>query len=131
MIRRPPRSTLFPYTTLFRSACPPASPPPSGTAPRRRDAQHTSTRGTRRSRARGRPCRRAASRACATAARAGFRSWLGGGLEAGEGDDRIAEEPAPPPPHPRRDLDDGEGGGRPERHPFRLGDDHVPEAGLG
>src|SRR2546427_1724186 len=24
MIRRPPRSTLFPYTTLFRSYCPPA-----------------------------------------------------------------------------------------------------------
>src|SRR2546425_6851658 len=24
MIRRPPRSTLFPYTTLFRSPCPPA-----------------------------------------------------------------------------------------------------------
>src|SRR2546430_7783190 len=24
MIRRPPRSTLFPYTTLFRSLCPPA-----------------------------------------------------------------------------------------------------------
>src|SRR2546430_11627406 len=24
MIRRPPRSTLFPYTTLFRSADPPA-----------------------------------------------------------------------------------------------------------
>src|SRR5256885_13119065 len=24
MIRRPPRSTLFPYTTLFRSACFPA-----------------------------------------------------------------------------------------------------------
>src|SRR2546427_5054061 len=24
MIRRPPRSTLFPYTTLFRSACPSA-----------------------------------------------------------------------------------------------------------
>src|SRR5947199_5393360 len=23
MIRRPPRSTLFPYTTLFRSACAP------------------------------------------------------------------------------------------------------------
>src|SRR5690348_17625571 len=23
MIRRPPRSTLFPYTTLFRSTCPP------------------------------------------------------------------------------------------------------------
>src|SRR5258708_27611960 len=28
MIRRPPRSTLFPYTTLFRSPCP-ASPGPS------------------------------------------------------------------------------------------------------
>src|SRR3712207_8339452 len=28
MIRRPPRSTLFPYTTLFRSS---ASNPPSGT----------------------------------------------------------------------------------------------------
>src|SRR5690348_17685418 len=27
MIRRPPRSTLFPYTTLFRSRCaPPAEP---------------------------------------------------------------------------------------------------------
>src|SRR2546421_4855043 len=24
MIRRPPRSTLFPYTTLFRSWCPPS-----------------------------------------------------------------------------------------------------------
>src|SRR5215467_8970895 len=31
MIRRPPRSTLFPYTTLFRSA------PPRGTAP---DTRH-------------------------------------------------------------------------------------------
>src|SRR5688572_32016812 len=30
MIRRPPRSTLFPYTTLFRSRLPtgPAGPPP-------------------------------------------------------------------------------------------------------
>src|SRR5689334_24702247 len=28
MIRRPPRSTLFPYTTLFRSAVNPASPAP-------------------------------------------------------------------------------------------------------
>src|SRR6266516_6797523 len=27
MIRRPPRSTLFPYTTLFRSRTPPAGPP--------------------------------------------------------------------------------------------------------
>src|SRR5256885_10032015 len=27
MIRRPPRSTLFPYTTLFRSACHARAPP--------------------------------------------------------------------------------------------------------
>src|SRR5262245_63102284 len=33
MIRLPPRSTLFPYTTLFRSTAPspPSRPPPSGT----------------------------------------------------------------------------------------------------
>src|SRR5438034_1455870 len=30
MIRRPPRSTLFPYTTLFRSPPYPASTPPLG-----------------------------------------------------------------------------------------------------
>src|SRR3712207_9414022 len=37
MIRRPPRSTLFPYTTLFRS--PPRQPAdPSARAPRRRRA---------------------------------------------------------------------------------------------
>src|SRR3712207_2583148 len=32
MIRGPPRSTLFPYTTLFRSWPPPASPPASSTS---------------------------------------------------------------------------------------------------
>src|SRR2546422_10524554 len=41
MIRRPPRSTLFPYTTLFRSATVPAHPqsgagiPPGGAPPDR------------------------------------------------------------------------------------------------
>src|SRR3712207_7247190 len=36
MIRRPPRSTLFPYTTLFRSAVPAIEPtPPPG--PQSRD----------------------------------------------------------------------------------------------
>src|SRR2546421_4110600 len=34
MIRRPPRSTLFPYTTLFRSPCPASAPPGQGTATR-------------------------------------------------------------------------------------------------
>src|SRR2546427_5905413 len=38
MIRRPPRSTLFPYTTLFRSRLPGAVPalPPGPEAPARR-----------------------------------------------------------------------------------------------
>src|SRR2546430_7932158 len=32
MIRRPPRSTLFPYTTLFRSRCPTWTHPACGSA---------------------------------------------------------------------------------------------------
>src|SRR3712207_7753094 len=49
MIRRPPRSTLFPYTTLFRSpVCPAGAPPmntirsPFATRPRRRVCSSTS-----------------------------------------------------------------------------------------
>src|SRR5258706_7776548 len=55
MIRRPPRSTLFPYTTLFRSSpsatparCRPRRTPPTPTPPsrrsagRRRSEEHTS-----------------------------------------------------------------------------------------
>src|SRR5260221_4632861 len=44
MIRRPPRSTLFPYTTLFRSACAWAPPWRWPVAPRRlrRSEEHTS-----------------------------------------------------------------------------------------
>src|SRR2546430_8012860 len=48
MIRRPPRSTLFPYTTLFRSPAPPrpSSPrhrlPWSASRPRPRSEEHTS-----------------------------------------------------------------------------------------
>src|SRR6266571_7007577 len=33
MIRRPPRSTLFPYTTLFRSGCLPSAAARSPTCP--------------------------------------------------------------------------------------------------
>src|SRR2546427_7551669 len=33
MIRRPPRSTLFPYTTLFRSPCCPTTCAACGSAP--------------------------------------------------------------------------------------------------
>src|SRR5260370_37019182 len=32
MIRRPPRSTLFPYTTLFRSSAPAKTPPSSNSS---------------------------------------------------------------------------------------------------
>src|SRR6266536_3558911 len=45
MIRRPPRSTLFPYTTLFRSpACRLTSPPRARRCcgPGRRSEEHTS-----------------------------------------------------------------------------------------
>src|SRR5215207_10975669 len=46
MIRRPPRSTLFPYTTLFRSPpWSPASTPcclPTDSTPRCRSEEHTS-----------------------------------------------------------------------------------------
>src|SRR5436309_8168560 len=47
MIRRPPRSTLFPYTTLFRSApprCSPRFPAPSASRcrGRARSEEHTS-----------------------------------------------------------------------------------------
>src|SRR5215469_18047349 len=44
MIRRPPRSTLFPYTTLFRSrpaAAPQPMPGTPGPAPCRRDRKST------------------------------------------------------------------------------------------
>src|SRR3712207_7028416 len=34
MIRRPPRSTLFPYTTLFRSSCGPGPPPTTASSAR-------------------------------------------------------------------------------------------------
>src|SRR6266480_5754808 len=45
MIRRPPRSTLFPYTTLFRSRSPCRPPPGLDTRLRRhrpRSEEHTS-----------------------------------------------------------------------------------------
>src|SRR5256885_15797689 len=46
MIRRPPRSTLFPYTTLFRSAlaagCPHRHPAPIPEPARHRSEEHTS-----------------------------------------------------------------------------------------
>src|SRR5258708_18533455 len=67
MIRRPPRSTLFPYTTLFRSLC--------GTAAR---GGSRSPEGARRSRASG-----------GGAPRAGGGG--GGGAEAGAGRDRSEE----------------------------------------
>src|SRR5690349_21978388 len=49
MIRRPPRSTLFPYTTLFRS---PESPRDPGRAPRGAERRGVLAQGPRRSLAR-------------------------------------------------------------------------------
>src|SRR3712207_8736037 len=45
MIRRPPRSTLFPYTTLFRSHRP--APPVSTTGPRKWQTLSATARSTR------------------------------------------------------------------------------------
>src|SRR2546430_9829281 len=46
MIRRPPRSTLFPYTTLFRSQPPrPLCRPGSRPAAHRRRTRHVAARG--------------------------------------------------------------------------------------
>src|SRR5690349_22913056 len=42
MIRRPPRSTLFPYTTLFRSRRPDRVRPAAGRGPRFQSARCTS-----------------------------------------------------------------------------------------
>src|SRR2546422_7829876 len=63
MIRRPPRSTLFPYTTLFRSAGP--APPPRGL--RRGRGRHARralrrARHGRRAAALGRPTERGGAR---------------------------------------------------------------------
>src|SRR3989442_9791931 len=58
MIRRPPRSTLFPYTTLFRSPPAPLARPRRGIGPtRRRLPRPLSRRGCRgrRSPSRARP----------------------------------------------------------------------------
>src|SRR3712207_7190592 len=44
MIRRPPRSTLFPYTTLFRSPRSPRRPRASTGRARRKDTASTSRR---------------------------------------------------------------------------------------
>src|SRR2546430_5268168 len=44
MIRRPPRSTLFPYTTLFRSLMPGVRRSSSATGPANRYARSTSPR---------------------------------------------------------------------------------------
>src|SRR5256886_6521193 len=47
MIRRPPRSTLFPYTTLFRSPPDRGPRPDAGAAPARRGDRPLRARGRR------------------------------------------------------------------------------------
>src|SRR5258708_20382200 len=48
MIRRPPRSTLFPYTTLFRSCRPAACRSPTPTSAAMYEAAQQAARGLRR-----------------------------------------------------------------------------------
>src|SRR2546426_8170356 len=93
MIRRPPRSTLFPYTTLFRSAQAPAG----------REGRFLHRASLRR-RARGsaatfdRPLRRAGRAARGgRRRRAGSARGGGGSLEAG-GDLPFAVQPDEPHP---------------------------------
>src|SRR2546427_2967818 len=47
MIRRPPRSTLFPYTTLFRSSSPSAGAGPISKDPKEPDPNGSSVRSLR------------------------------------------------------------------------------------
>src|SRR5256886_7100110 len=71
MIRRPPRSTLFPYTTLFRSSRRAASGRSPTTPASRTTSSASSYRASRRGRDRWKPCcaapvpRRCAVRRCA------------------------------------------------------------------
>src|SRR5256885_12050842 len=53
MIRRPPRSTLFPYTTLFRSAAPRPGPARALLREAHRRVSHVCREGIRRRRADG------------------------------------------------------------------------------
>src|SRR5688572_32500337 len=71
MIRRPPRSTLFPYTTLFRSWC---SPGDSGADPPGAARSSAHGPGTRRRRARHPRDRAQAAARRPEAARRGRRS---------------------------------------------------------
>src|SRR2546422_262992 len=107
MIRRPPRSTLFPYTTLFRSRAggrrggraPPCEGRPSpcrGSVERSAGPRGTRRRGT--SRRRRGPRR---SFAPAAAARGRFRGGAGQAPLLGT---TLARRAPPPPAHSRRHL---------------------------
>src|SRR2546422_6189392 len=85
MIRRPPRSTLFPYTTLFRSHLPARRAVAAGAAARR-DRRDPRERGRHDSRRAGRAVARP-SRACVVVvrrARDGGDGGRGGGSVAGD-----------------------------------------------
>src|SRR3989475_10238903 len=108
MIRRPPRSTLFPYTTLFRSrswasrpskgaSTAPSEPPPGRVARAEPALERRSPR---------RALSLIGERRYPTLARAGLAVLLLGALlwalplrRPGEGGGHHAQHPAPPP-HP-------------------------------
>src|SRR3989449_11325174 len=100
MIRRPPRSTLFPYTTLFRSVDPlfGAAVPLQGGGGRRLADQHVGLRGPDAVRRLGRDGSAAGPGARARAARPlpPFRGALSADATVSS-----RRRPAPPPPNPR------------------------------
>src|SRR5215204_2159048 len=83
MIRRPPRSTLFPYTTLFRSPLRPAGVPQRRLGPGGRDPARPLPLGGAKQRSELRPC---AGGGLAQAARAGGpNAWVRNAHLAGVG----------------------------------------------
>src|SRR3712207_1160744 len=103
MIRRPPRSTLFPYTTLFRSPPHPAPHPGDGDEPRR-GKDRARPRGARRQVVRGEPAlARGAWKAGARAPQGCRRDTPE--LQAGDRS-HAARRARAPPPEPEGTLKD-------------------------
>src|SRR3712207_403609 len=102
MIRRPPRSTLFPYTTLFRSGQA-DRPRPGGARQARRERRRGDAREPARARADGREPHAAPSRRRACSRDGGGDR---GGAPAGLGrlprDPRLLEAPTFEVPHMKR-----------------------------
>src|SRR2546422_8905469 len=111
MIRRPPRSTLFPYTTLFRSprssSCPRGASPCDEAVPPAEPRAHDLRGRIPRARWAAARLRRGGPPPGAARGGGGGGRW-GGGRWGGRGAGRVAR----PWPAPGRARRDGGGGGR-------------------